>query len=44
MATGDAAAMSGATDAAIRDVLAGRRRGFGSTLVMVGPAVVASIA
>lgn len=32
------------TDAAIREVLAGRRRGFGSTLVMVGPAVVASIA
>ena len=32
------------TDAAIREVLAGRRRGIGSTLVMVGPAVVASIA
>jgi manganese transport protein len=46
MAPGDAAtgAVSGRTDAAIRDVLAGRRRGFGSTLVMVGPAIVASIA
>ncbi|MGH1570929.1 Nramp family divalent metal transporter [Methylobacterium sp. P31] len=39
-----ASAASGRTDAAIRDVLAGRRRGFGSTLVIVGPAVVASIA
>jgi manganese transport protein len=39
-----ATGMSDRTDAAIRDVLAGRRRGFGSTLVMVGPAVVASIA
>ncbi len=37
-------AVSGRTDAAIREVLAGRRRGFGSALVMVGPAVVASIA
>ena len=47
MAAGDAATadrMSGRTDAAIRDVLAGRRRGLASTLVMVGPAVVASIA
>ena len=47
MATGDATTagdMSGRTDAAIRDVLAGRRRGLRSTLVMVGPAVVASIA
>ncbi len=38
------AGMSARTDAAIRDVLAGRRRGIGSTLVMAGPAVVASIA
>ncbi|WP_255721771.1 Nramp family divalent metal transporter [Lichenibacterium dinghuense] len=36
--------MSGRTDAAIREVLAGRRRGFGSALVMAGPAIVASIA
>ena len=39
-----AGAVSGKTDAAIRDVLAGRRGGFGSALVMAGPAVVASIA
>ncbi len=36
--------VSDRTDAAIREVLAGRRRGFGSALVMAGPAVVASIA
>ena len=39
-----AGAMSGRTDAEIREVLAGQRRGFGSALVMAGPAVVASIA
>ena len=45
MAVGDAAAAtSGRTDAAIRDVLAGRRGGLASALVMAGPAVVASIA
>jgi len=38
------AAVSGGTDAAIRDVLAGRHRGFGGKLVMMGPAIVASIA
>ena len=32
------------TNAGIADVLAGRRRGLGSTLLFVGPAVVASIA
>ena len=32
------------TNAGIADVLAGRRRGIGSTLLFVGPAVVASIA
>ncbi len=36
--------VSGGTDAAIRDVLAGRHRGWGGRLVMMGPAVVASIA
>ena len=36
--------VSGGTDAAIRDVLAGRHRGWGGKLVMMGPAVVASIA
>jgi len=36
--------VSGGTDAAIRDVLAGRHRGLGGKLVMMGPAVVASIA
>ena len=47
MGARDAAAVAGMgerTDAAIREVLAGRRRGIGSTLVMAGPAVVASIA
>lgn len=47
MVARDATAVAGMgerTDAAIREVLAGRRRGIGSTLVMVGPAVVASIA
>ena len=39
-----ATGMSARTDAAIREVLAGRQRGIRSTLVMVGPAVVASIA
>ena len=36
--------VSARTDAAIREVLAGRHRGIGSLVVMVGPAVVASIA
>ena len=39
-----ATSASDATARAIRDVLEGRRRGFGSQLVMMGPAVVASIA
>ncbi|MGI3902207.1 MAG: Nramp family divalent metal transporter [Janthinobacterium lividum] len=39
-----ATGMSARTDAAIREVLAGRQRGLRSTIVMVGPAVVASIA
>ena len=32
------------TEAAIREVLAGRRRGFGSAFLFAGPAVIASIA
>ena len=36
--------LSERTDAAIRDVLAGRRRGPGSALLFAGPAVIASIA
>ncbi len=36
--------LSERTDAQIREVLAGRRRGFGSVLLFAGPAVIASIA
>ncbi|MGH7120331.1 MAG: Nramp family divalent metal transporter [Acetobacteraceae bacterium] len=36
--------MTGRTDAAIREVLAGRRRGIRSALLFTGPAVIASIA
>ena len=36
--------LSGRTELAIREVFAGRRRGFGAALLFAGPAVIASIA
>ena len=42
--TGTKRTLSERTDAAIRDVLAGKRRGPGSMLLFAGPAVIASIA